>query len=152
VKMLEEGTAGLKSRASEPFHTEVLEHVAELQRSDPAVRAALVEVGGLEELLGLIEQESEIKPSGTAREKQLVLVEVGIQRQTTTLPKVCALHSVSIIIGFRVLRPNQNYFSETQSCIQMHSMKPSDVKVLIWTRTIPENKVAYSGWVEMVCG
>jgi len=75
--MMEEGMAGHKSRASEPFHSEVLEHVAQLQRSDPAVRAALAEVGGLEELLGVIEQGSEIKPSGTAREKQLVLVEVG---------------------------------------------------------------------------
>lgn len=90
VKMLEEGTAGLKSRASEPFHTEVLEHVAELQRSDPAVRAALVEVGGLEELLGLIEQESEIKPSGTAREKQLVLVEDGEDED--------AMHSVRRLV------------------------------------------------------
>lgn len=71
--MIEEGMAGHRSSASEPFHSEVLEHVAKLQRSDPAVRAALAEVGGLEELLGVME----VKPSGTAREKQLVLVEVS---------------------------------------------------------------------------
>lgn len=76
MKMVEEGMAGFKSKASEPFHTEVLEHVAELQRNDPNVRSALAEVGGLEELLGIIEVGSEIKSSGSAREKQLVLAEV----------------------------------------------------------------------------
>ena len=76
MRMIETGMADFKSKASEPFHTEVLEHVAELQRTDPNVRSALAEVGGLEELLGLIEAGSEIKSSGTAREKQLVLLEV----------------------------------------------------------------------------
>ena len=77
VKMIENGLAGYKSKASEPFHTEVLEHVAELQRKDPNVRAALAEVGGLEELLGLIEAGSEIKSTGTAREKQIVLLQAS---------------------------------------------------------------------------
>ena len=78
MRMIETGMADFKSKASEPFHTEVLEHVAELQRRDPNVRSALAEVGGLEELLGLIEAGSEIKSSGTEREKQLILVEVNM--------------------------------------------------------------------------
>lgn len=77
VKMIENGMANYKMKASEPFHTEVLEHVADLQRKDPNVRAALAEVGGLEELLGLIEAGSEIKSSGTPREKQLVPVQAS---------------------------------------------------------------------------
>ena len=67
---------GHRSRASEPFHTEILELLAELQRNDPAVRAALAEVGGLEELLGIIEAGAEIKPTETDRSKQLVAIEV----------------------------------------------------------------------------
>ena len=67
---------GHRSKASEPFHTEILELLAEMQRNDPAVRAALAEVGGLEELLGIIEAAAEIKPTETDRSKQLVAVEV----------------------------------------------------------------------------
>ena len=76
MKMIEEGMAGFKSKASQPFHTEVLEHIAELQRSDPSVRSALAEVGGLEELLSVIESGSEIRSSDSAQDKQLLLVEV----------------------------------------------------------------------------
>ena len=72
---------GHKASASEPFHAEILEHVAELQRSDPAVRAALAEVGGLEELLGLIEEGTmgvKRVDRVTDKDTQLVVVQVSL--------------------------------------------------------------------------
>ena len=81
VKLVEAAVAGHKASASEPFHAEILEHVAELQRSDPAVRAALAEVGGLEELLGLIEEGTKgVKRVDrvTDKDTQLVVVQVSL--------------------------------------------------------------------------
>lgn len=100
--MIESGMAGHKSKASEPFHTEVLEHVAELQRTDPNVRSALAEVGGLEELLGLIEAGSEIKPSG--KDKQLVLAEVDLLYLIAVSGAVllCCIHALTNFITGRL--------------------------------------------------
>lgn len=44
VSIIQSEVAWVKDIASEPFHTEVLEHISELQRNDPAVRDALSEV------------------------------------------------------------------------------------------------------------
>lgn len=74
VRLIQAAVEGRKLKASEPFHAEILEHLAELQRTDPAVRAALSEVGGLEEILSIVEAGATIR--APTFDNQLVAVEV----------------------------------------------------------------------------
>ena len=129
---------GRKLKASTPFHTEILEHVAELQRQDPAVRAALVEVGGLEELLGIIEAGAAIEPTPVSS-SQLVAVEVGTFSLMMSHPGM-SLEFEPYVLGTekRNLHPSWKiqvrpsplklpFFTILGSCIQVASVPQTDV-------------------------